>query len=170
MAKVMSGRAPWICREAYIGSGQQLRPGHTCGREGLQHVRGIPRPMREYYFDMAFYHQSTVIVDATTFSNKPTTQPEQPLVYANSHVHYGPRLRKPAKTILAEVKLIVHLAIHPFLGVIAGPDIMFTGSNLMLSKAQLTKTQQFENAGVETWCGTSASFQRMLAANNVLRS
>lgn len=159
---VMSGRTTWLAREAYqceTACSSDDEPGsppdHTRGQEPQARiVRGAPRPPLEFFFDMAFFSQLTIVVDAVTFSNKkPPPPPSQPHAYANKNELYGPRLETGEKSIKDEVRIMVYAAIHKHLGRIAGPDIMYTGSKLKQSRAHgVTKTQQFKEAHVDTWC------------------
>ena len=158
-AEVLAGRVPWLHRKSF----QLAREAGTHGRatplansnEDVPAVRGVKRPAHPVFWKPEYYSQFTVVVDATTFTNReePPVQNRQ-MVYVNRHHTHGPRLVKKDTPISAEVKLMVYAAIHPHLGLVAGPDVMFTGSRLKQSTDKhLTRTQQFEKAGVETWYG-----------------
>lgn len=109
-------------------------------------------PVRVYW-NPKWMEQFGFMLDATSFTNA-----EGPLTRKPRHVYYdvndvyGPTEEPPNPSISQTISIMVYTVIHKHLGVVVGPDIMYTGTRL--KKSTKHKEKQFADEGVKTWCVT----------------
>lgn len=117
--------------------------------EALQQGAASPPP-REVFWEPRWFGQHTFMIDATTFSDKegPMHSRARHVYYDNTDVHEGTQV-KPDPSPSQTTSIMVYCVIHKYLGLVLGPEIMFTGTKLKLSKQD--KETQFASQGVRTW-------------------
>lgn len=106
----------------------------------------------DVYWDWEWYRQFTFMLDATFFTNESSglAKHQGERVFKFKHIHHKPEHAKPTKSIRQACKLMVYTVIHPHLGVIVGPDFMYTGSSPTNSKWE--KDQRARHLeGFEHW-------------------
>lgn len=151
---VWGGRIPW--RRV------QRRHGYAKDRaRKLQEKSPITRKRRrgtdeeedmfESMFDPAWYGPFTFMLDATRLELREGTVEDAAKVFTSKEHVYGPRLAKPDASISQTQSLMVYAVIHKYHGLLVGPDVMLTGSKLKATTSKLTKSDQFQEQGVETW-------------------
>lgn len=159
LADVWAGRTPWIRPAA-------LKVVRTSAR--LKRKMGAPlqqadaqQPSREVYWKPAWFGQHTFMLDATSFSDKegPIHSPA-PHVYYNSDDVYGPSTVEPDKSISQSTHIMVYCVIHKHLGLVVGPDIMYTGTKLKTSTKP--KEQHLADEGIKTWYSVAISCSESL--------
>ena len=103
------------------------------------------------YFDPDWYGPFTFVVDATRMEVPVEELTAGTHVFVNTRHIYGPKLAEPPPSVNQTISLMVYSVIHKHLGLVVGPDIMLTGSKLKASASASTKSELFEQQGVETW-------------------
>lgn len=143
---IWGGRAPWFTKPT-----QRAETLHGGGTDAASPSAG---PSLAVYWQLIWYKLFTFMLDATTFCNVfgQSHEPPRRCFRSRSRV-YPPRLVKPDKSIPQATTLMIYLIIHPFLGIICGPDLVYTGTKLPQSKK--AKVEQFMKAALETWCARS---------------
>lgn len=116
-AEVWSGRVPWM---------QQASPAH---RGGVQ---------VDTYFKQEFYEQFTFMIDAVGMEDGPGSKPQRRAkVYRVAHKLWGPHLVGGQPGLKQASKMMIYVALHPEVGIVCGPDLVYTGSKVPLaSKAE----------------------------------
>lgn len=137
-ADVRRGDAVWFHREPTYSSRRVSRPDGT--------MEKVPVEWKEEWFG-----NHTFMLDATSVCNKEGEAHESyGKVYSLTDEVFPPRLVRADMPISQSTSIMVYCVIHKHLGVVVGPDIMFTGTKLPQSK--IDKEEQFADAGVKTWC------------------
>lgn len=107
--------------------------------------------MLDCFFDPAWFGPFTFMLDATRLELREGTVQDVSTVFMSSEHVFGPRLGEPDASISQTQSLMVYALIHKYHGLLVGPDVMLTGSKLKASASQSTKSDQFQEQGVETW-------------------
>lgn len=116
--------------------------------------------MQPVTWDPAWFGQHTFMLDATHFCNKDASMKDPDIttkVYSMRGEVYPPRLVDAPKPISQATSIMVYTVIHKELGLVLGPDIMFTGTKLPMPRkrrGQAAEEAAFAAAGVETWYGS----------------
>ena len=151
------GRCPWfyLPQHKALPAGRSIRRSRRLEEKQLpqdpddEHHEDEPDPI-PVYWQPEWLSQFGFMLDATTFSNA-----DGPLSRKAKHVYYstedvwGPREETPDPSISQTVSIMVYCVIHKHLGIVVGPDIMYTGTKLQFTKGD--KEAQFQEKGVRTW-------------------
>lgn len=113
-AEVWAGRVPWL----YVTN---------CTRSEAD----VPE-----YFDWEYYFNFTFMIDACSFEDGPGSGvTKSKFVYGIPGKLWGPELEEPEQSIVNSSKLMYYTVIHPQGGVICGPDLVYTGSKVPVSRS-----------------------------------
>ena len=153
-AEILRGDAPWFKRPCIDTREHSTSDGAKKGE-------------RDVYWKQEYWAQHVFVLDATQFCNRRTDEkPEDdaPLVYVmESEPLYPAREIPRPKSISQSTSLMVYALFHKYLGLIVGPDLVFTGTKLpQLPKSKdqekkseeqklKDKEQQFEDLHLKTW-------------------
>lgn len=141
-AAVLRGESPWIERAL----------SYSCRRVSMPNGPAEKMPVM---WQHEWFGPHTYMLDATTFLNKQGAASEpHGCVYTLTDEVFPPRLVRADKRISQATSIMVYCVIHKHLGLVVGPDIMFTGTKLPQSKKD--KEEQFAQAGVKTWYASVA--------------
>ena len=153
-AKVLRGEKPWL-------KAKQIPRMHAT--RVAKPISVTPPPPAEPYriqkldedvkWDGGWWGPHTFMADATHFSNQEGAPLKGgPDVYTLVDICYPPREVKAGRPISQTTSIMVYVVIHKYLGLIVGPDIMFTGTKLpQRSTTRKSEEQLFAEAGVKTW-------------------
>lgn len=153
LADVLSGRVPWLVRPSKVpmrSSRGPITATSTKATTAMQEGAAAPQQNLLEFFWKPEYMDFVFMLDATSFSDK-----EGPMHARAPHVYYitqdvwGPTEVARDHSISETTSIMVYCVIHKHLGLVVGPDIMFTGTKFKKSKK--SKEQQFREHGIKTW-------------------
>lgn len=106
----------------------------------------------DVFWDPRWYEQFTFIIDATSFEDGATSAVKcKDHVYRDKAKVYGPTHVTDAKHVAATTKVMVYCIIHPYGGLVCGPDIMYTGSKIPRVSNDEKQDARKEEL-LPTWC------------------
>lgn len=152
LADQWAGRAPWF----QLPQSECINPPRRSER--LQQMTEVKEDMNDeapepinVYWRREWMSQFCFMLDATSFSNaEGPLSKKAPRVYYSSTDVYGPREVRANYSLSQATTIMVYAVIHPYLGVVVGPDVMFTGTRFKNSTK--SKEKQFQDAEVKSWC------------------
>ncbi len=112
----------------------------------------------EVEWDKRWYSQFTFMIDATSFEDGALSKgSSKENVYTLENKQWGPTHVTGPQTVTATTRVMVYCIIHPFGGLICGPDIVFTGSKIPHTThgthGDERKEQiQAKNNALPSWC------------------
>ena len=155
LADVFAGRVPWLLLPREGDPLHRTRLGHHTLQQ-----RENPGSQAPHQDDNTAYHevywdpewmQFVFMMDATTFDNHVGEMTRKaPHVYYDIKEQWGPKEVTGNPPISQTVSIMSYSIIHPYLNLVVGPDIVYTGTKLKQSKED--KEVQMAKAGVKTWC------------------
>ena len=136
-ADVLRGDVKWFQRNPTYPSRRVSMPNEASNK-------------KDVYWKQEWFGNHTFMLDATSFCNKQgEAHEEHGCVYSLTDEVFPPRLVRADMAITQSTSIMVYCVIHKHLGLVVGPDIMFTGTKL--PQSSMDKEQQFAEAGVKTW-------------------
>ena len=139
-AEILRGDAPWFKRP---------RTHQTRGQAPSKDADS-----EDVYWKQDWWAQHVFIGDATHFSDfrgDEKAKDSAPHVFVMStDPPYPPREVPRPKSIRQSTSLMVYVVWHWFLGLVVGPDLMFTGTRLPFDE-DLTREEQFKAHGLQSW-------------------
>lgn len=84
---------------------------------------------KDLYWDWEYYRSFTFMIDATTFDDKPIHRNNNQRAIMLKHLVHPPETQKAPPSLKNATSIMVYNVIHPNLGVVLGPEIMYSGSS-----------------------------------------
>ena len=110
--------------------------------------------MLEFKWSMDYYMMFTFMLDATTFTNisKQGSHGGEK-VFKRRGVDYPPEDIKAGHNVRDACHLMAYTVLHPFLGVVLGPDFVYTGSSATNKQWDRSGSLRGKHAeGFGHWC------------------
>ena len=118
-------------------------------RKGMEDLRDGGAVQSRHYWDWRWYEDFTFMIDATTFDDQEGAAHYREKGFSHPTVKYPPESVRADKPINNISKVMVYAVIHAHLGLIVGPDVMYTGS---AATAPSKKGERHEDS-FPHWCG-----------------
>lgn len=112
---------------------------------------------QEVMWDWHYYKNYTFMIDATSFDDKPITRRNYQRAIMLKNLVHPPEVEKAPPSLNNATTIMVYTIIHPHLGVVLGPEVMYTGSTTKPGNNQGAKNRH--DPEFPYWC---ASLTRIL--------
>lgn len=157
LADVLAGRVPWIVRPSTVPVRSSRTAPITSTTQATPAMEkaasDTAERLLEFYWQPEFM-DFVFMLDATHFSDKEgPIHARAPHVFYSTRDVYGPTEVERDKSITETTSIMVYCLIHKHLGLVLGPDVMYTGTRF--KKCSKPKQQLFREHGIETWYATS---------------
>ena len=110
----------------------------------------------ELMWDWEFYKRFTFMIDATTFDDKPVTRRNYQRAIMLKNLIHPPEVQKAPPSLNNSTSIMVYTIIHPHLGVVLGPEVMYTGSTTKAGNNQGGKSRH--TSEFPYWCVSLTGF------------
>lgn len=152
LADVLAGRVPWIVRPARSSDSVPI----TCfnstnaAKQAQERAAAAANQRLVNVFWKPEFMDFVFMLDATHFTDQhgPMHARAQNVYISTKHV-WGPTEVMRDKSISETTSIMVYCVIHKHLGLVLGPDIMYTGTKF--KKSAKPKEQLFREYGIKTW-------------------
>ena len=96
---------------------------------GRKRTREGSEGQLKFYWNKDYYKQFTFMLDATVFDDKPKHVKDQQSCIKLKNKEFPPEEQKAPPSLKQATSVMAYTVIHPHLGIILGPEFMYTGSS-----------------------------------------